>query len=114
MFFTFLGAVHTDRERYINVVGINAVLSSPQNNTELVIQVAAIGSGGRVGERSTALRIQTTTFPEFFPVRGVESAAMELQATSVHQTSITVLWKPPLRSSGIQVAMCKLYGRVLE
>ena len=90
-----------DQER--RVVGTHAVLTIPRNSTELVIQVAAIGSGGGVGKRSAALRLQTTVLPEFFPARGVVSTVMELQPTAVHQTTITILWKPPLQSSGVQV-----------
>ena len=79
---------------------------SLQNTTEIVVQVAAVGSGGRLGRKSAALQVETTIpFQGFFPAMGIESTVLDLRATAVSQTSVSILWRPPTQCRGIQV--CK-------
>lgn len=77
---------------------------SLQNTTEIVVQVAAVGIGGRVGRKSATLQVETTIpFQGFFPAIGIEFTVLDLRATAVTQTSISILWRPPTQSSAIQV-----------
>lgn len=77
---------------------------SLQNTTEIVVRVAAVGIGGRVGRKSAALQVEATIpFQGFFPAMGIESTVLDLRASTVSQTSISILWKAPTQSSAIQV-----------
>ena len=77
---------------------------SLQNMTEIVVRVAAVGIGGRRGRKSAALQVETIIpFQGFFPAMGIESTVLDLRASAVSQTSISILWKPPTQSSAIQV-----------
>ena len=102
VFYTLSGVVCTRRSQNVT----QSIHISLQNTTEIVVQVAAIGSGGRLVRKSAALQVETTVpFQGFFPAVGIESTVLDLRATAVSQTSISILWRPPTQCHGIQV--CK-------
>ena len=100
VFYTLSGVVHTRRSQNIT----QRLQISLQNTTEIVVRVAAVGIGGRRGRKSAALQVETIIpFQGFFPAMGIESTVLDLRASAVSQTSVSILWKPPTQSSAIQV-----------
>lgn len=100
VFYTLSGVLCTRRSQNAT----QSIYISLQNTTEIVVQVAAVGSGGKLGRKSTALQVETTIpFQGFFPTMGIESTVLDLRATAVSQTSISILWRPPTQYSEIQV-----------
>ena len=110
MFYTLVGGT----EQSVDVLYTFLVLEGLLIPASYLVQVAAIGLGGELGQRSGVLRIRSETFVGFFAVREVESIPLELSVIDVQMTSITITWRAPIDINGLQVRVYYMDGTTAQ